>query len=655
MATTTYTYNFINSEYTTDSLKSMRRNFIGTRMTGVHDDVRSKVPKFAKINSATCSIRIKRDGTSDLSLYNHDMAWRLYNESGSVVSTLQSQERAIKRSYTRFSYNCLSYINSENANAGETTSIYCLSFYVSGDLSKKYTYDEYKFAMSYTLPTITINASVNNSSYGKVVTDGSFSLGSAIDVSVSSRDAVIYAIPNEGYEFVRWSDGVTDDYRVIKISEDNLNAHNTVFSFTAEFALKKHTITVTAGTGGTVTGGGTYTSGTSVTLKATPATGYKFSKWSNGSTSTSITVTATANATYTAYFVLETYTITVNATNDSATVSGGGVYTYGEEVTISVFTVEGCKFRQWNDGATEPTRTVIVTGDATYTAEIVTLYQITADFKPTNLYGSTTGSGWYEYGEEVTLTANEEEGYTFTGWEDGVTDATRVVVVTGNATYTAIYEARQCTITINIVPEGAGYVSGAGVHSYGSRVSVLVGVAEGYKFIGLYDENNNKVGNIISVTGDATYTAEFEAVSVTISANASPAEGGTISGTGTYKYGDYYTLTAMPNDGYKFIKWSTGDENPSITRITVQNDESFIAYFEKEAIKKVFVGSAAAKAVHYTAATKTITFVVDGSLPTTTGGLDTVDGYNFAVANSAPANSTAIKGVYVGTKQVFSS
>ena len=67
-----------------------------------------------------------------------------------------------------------------------------------------------------------------------------------------------------------------------------------------------YTLTVNAGSGGTVSGGGTYVSGTAVTIKATPNAGYRFSKWSDGNTSATRTVTVNGAATYTAYFVPDT-------------------------------------------------------------------------------------------------------------------------------------------------------------------------------------------------------------------------------------------------------------------------------------------------------------------------------------------------------------
>ena len=56
---------------------------------------------------------------------------------------------------------------------------------------------------------------------------------------------------------------------------------------------------------GTVTGGGTYVQGASVTLTATANTGYHFVQWSNGRTTASITVTAEADATLTATFAAD--------------------------------------------------------------------------------------------------------------------------------------------------------------------------------------------------------------------------------------------------------------------------------------------------------------------------------------------------------------
>lgn len=64
---------------------------------------------------------------------------------------------------------------------------------------------------------------------------------------------------------------------------------------------------VTPDGGGTVSGAGSYASGTSVTLTATANSGYVFSKWSDGVTTASRTIIATSGLpTFIAEFALET-------------------------------------------------------------------------------------------------------------------------------------------------------------------------------------------------------------------------------------------------------------------------------------------------------------------------------------------------------------
>ena len=76
-------------------------------------------------------------------------------------------------------------------------------------------------------------------------------------------------------------------------------------TYTAQFTstTNQYTITTTAGANGTVTGGGTYNYGTSVTLTASPNQGYVFEEWNDGSTTNPRTITVTENATYSCTFV----------------------------------------------------------------------------------------------------------------------------------------------------------------------------------------------------------------------------------------------------------------------------------------------------------------------------------------------------------------
>ncbi len=92
---------------------------------------------------------------------------------------------------------------------------------------------------------------------------------------------------------------------------------------------------------------------------------YTFAGW------TPEVVAVVSDATYTATFdsVVNTYTISVDATNGE--VEGAGVYAYGTEVKLKAIPANGYEFNQWSDGNTDNPRTIVVTGDAEYTALFV--------------------------------------------------------------------------------------------------------------------------------------------------------------------------------------------------------------------------------------------------------------------------------------------
>lgn len=87
-------------------------------------------------------------------------------------------------------------------------------------------------------------------------------------------------------------------------------------------STRQYKLTVTAGTGGTVSGGGTYDYNTKVTIKATANSGYHFVKWSDGNTNVTREVTVTGAATYTATFAQDPY-LNLDKTSLEFEASGG--------------------------------------------------------------------------------------------------------------------------------------------------------------------------------------------------------------------------------------------------------------------------------------------------------------------------------------------
>ena len=134
--------------------------------------------------------------------------------------------------------------------------------------------------------------------------------------------------------------------------------------------VKQYALTASAGEGGSVSGGGTFASGTQVSLTATPNSGYSFSGWSNGSTANPLNVTLNSNTTITANFevLINSYTLTV-LSSEGGSVTGGGEYEEGTEVTISATPEEGYEFTGWSDGESSQSRVVTINSDISLSAE----------------------------------------------------------------------------------------------------------------------------------------------------------------------------------------------------------------------------------------------------------------------------------------------
>ena len=202
------------------------------------------------------------------------------------------------------------------------------------------------------------------------------------------------------------------------------------------------------GTGGSITGAGSYAEGTSVTLTAAPAPGYRFVNWTeNGtevSTSADYTFTAAADRSLTAHFVIKSYSITTAAgaggsiSPASATINHGDAasFTVTPDAGYAVDTIAGCNGTlSGNIYTTGP-----VTSDCTinvfFTAAVWTISATTTALPDTAAPapgGQVSGAGTYADGAAVTLTAHPASGFAFVGWEENGT----TIADTARYTFTA--------------------------------------------------------------------------------------------------------------------------------------------------------------------------------------------------------------------------
>jgi hypothetical protein len=149
---------------------------------------------------------------------------------------------------------------------------------------------------------------------------------------------------------------------------------------TASFVLQSFMVTPSAGTGGSLSPATPQTVGyggtTSFTV--TPDTGYanQYVAGCSGSLlgNTYTTGAITANCTVTANFVLQTFTLTVSANPaDAGTLSGGGVYSYGDVATVTATPTSGFAFVEWSGACTGP---------GACSVSMVSDQSVTANFAP---------------------------------------------------------------------------------------------------------------------------------------------------------------------------------------------------------------------------------------------------------------------------------
>ena len=208
----------------------------------------------------------------------------------------------------------------------------------------------------------------------------------------------------------------------------------------------------------------------------------------------------TGNKTYTAQFTetINKYTITWNIDGNQITEE----YEYGATPSYKGATPKREADAQYTYSFRDWGTILTVTGDKTYTATFdttVNKYNITwiidgVQFTENYDYGAMPVYKGYT----PTKDANAQYTYTFAGWGE-------IVKVTGNKTYTAIFDStvNKYTITWNI--DGTEiteeYEYGA-TPSYKGETPTRAGNAQ-------YTYTFKDFGSVLSVTGDKTYTAQF--------------------------------------------------------------------------------------------------------------------------------------------------
>lgn len=142
---------------------------------------------------------------------------------------------------------------------------------------------------------------------------------------------------------------------------------------------------------------------------------------------------------------------------------------------------------------------------------------------------------------------------------------------------------KQYTMSLSASPVEGGNVSGSGSYYEGSTVSIKAVANEGYEFDKWSDGDRNAFRTIVmdkNYSLVAYFLVKESEKQYTITLTAEPAEGGTVTGGGTYNEGERIKIKATANPGYTFTKWSD-NVSESERYYDVTHDVNLVAYFSK--------------------------------------------------------------------------
>lgn len=419
--------------------------------------------------------------------------------------------------------------------------------------------------------TLTAHFAIDRHTIGVNTADATQGTVSGTDTVNYNTAVWISATANYGYHFTQWNDGNTSNPRRVVVQQDTV--------FTASFAPNQYSATcaVNDNTRGSVTTtGGNYNYLTQLTFTAVPNANYHFLRWSNGSTDNPITFTLTKDTTLTA--ILVGLTAHVND-NTMGMVSHTKPSNLVEVVTATPN--YGYHFVQWNDGNTDNPRTINLVGDTSVTAVFAINTYVVSVVSNDSTLGTVQGGGEYIYLSQVTITATAAQHSHFVQWNDGNTTNPRLVTLTRDTTFTAIFEAdQQYQITVNANDTTIGSVTGSGMYYNGETVTITATANDHYYF-SQWSDGNTSNPRLVTVSGEATYTAVFEPVMYTVTVTANDYSMGQVTGGGSYAYGTSVTLEARAFEDYRFVRWSDGD-TAVVRTVTVTDDIQLEATFERK-------------------------------------------------------------------------
>ena len=452
---------------------------------------------------------------------------------------------------------------------------------VSQDITLFATYEAAEY-------TVSISAGSNGSvSVNGVVGDYTATLAYGTVLTIEAE-------ADTDYEFGQWSDGNTDNPRTVTVTGP--------VALAAEFqeAVQYFNVSIAAGANGSVSVNGTpgdysqsVAEGTVLTLVATPDEGYSFTGWSDSNTDNPRTLTVTGNVSLTSAYeeAIQYFNVSISAGQNGMVSVNGTPGNYSQTVaegtvlTVQAIPNTGYNFTSWSDGNSDNPRTLTVTGDITLTSsyeEAVQYYNVSVSAGSNGSVSVNGVVGDYSQtvieGTLLTIEANPETGYDFTQWSDGVSTASRTIVVDSNIAISASFAVQTFQVSITAGSNGSVSVNGTPGNytqtvNYGTVLTLEATPSTGYGFTAWSDGNTDNP-RTITVTAPVSLASAYAAETYVVSIASEDTDEGNVIVNGvqgdysqTVSYGTQITLSVSPAQHYDFVMWSDGvvSENRTVT------------------------------------------------------------------------------------------
>jgi uncharacterized repeat protein (TIGR02543 family) len=238
--------------------------------------------------------------------------------------------------------------------------------------------------------------------------------------------ATVYAVAAQDYVFTSWKEN-----GAIVTREQNYTftvTGNRIL--TATFVSDPCFLNLTSSPpeGGSCSGGGAYECGTQAFISATAAQNWYFLGWEKDGTFISAnpacSISVDGNTTLTAIFTQNDQLCSIVAMPnppEGGSVSGDGLFQHGDIISLIATPGPEWHFIGWKENGVVVSLSTdysfVASSNRTLTAGFSKAFEVSANPVPA-AGGYTSGTGTYEYGENVVLQAAPHAGYTFLGWAE---------------------------------------------------------------------------------------------------------------------------------------------------------------------------------------------------------------------------------------------